>query len=125
MKTGTGEALLITLVMGAVIFFCRACSFIFFRGKDPQRGTDSEIAADGKSGGKTFLNFVEKTIPPLAVTVLTFNALTSPIHENIRESVPTLAAAFLTAILHLWRRNPLISIFGGTAAYMILERLLT
>lgn len=118
MKTGIGESLLLTVVMGAVIFFCRAFPFLFFQGKGGDEGKGE------KSGGRAvFLNFVEKTVPPAAMTVLACNSLAGPIHENIRESVPVLAAAAFTALVHIWRRNPLISIFGGTALYMILERL--
>jgi len=117
MKTGIGEAALLTAIMAAVIFFCRSCAFLFFRGGNPGGGAD-------ESGGKTaaFLDFVEKTVPPLAMTVLTFNALAVPIHENFRQGIPVLVAAAFTVIVHLWRRNPLISIFGGTAVYMALER---
>ena len=119
MKTGIGEALLLTAVMGVVILLCRAFPFLFFRGK----GGDEDTGA--KSGGRTaFLNFVEKTVPPAAMTVLACTSLAGPIHENIRESVPALTAAAFTALVHLWRRNPLISIFGGTALYMILERIM-
>jgi branched-subunit amino acid transport protein AzlD len=124
MKTGIGEATLLTAIMAAVIFFCRACPFLFFRGGKPGGGADE---GNGKAGsaGRTaaFLDFVEKTVPPLAMTVLTFNALAVPIHENFRQGIPVLIAAAFTVIVHLWRRNPLISIFGGTAVYMALERI--
>jgi branched-subunit amino acid transport protein AzlD len=111
MKTGIGEALILTFVMGAVILLCRAFPFLFFRNKDN---------ADDMS---VFLTFVEKTVPPAAMTVLACTSLAGFIHTNIRESVPALAAAVFTALVHIWRRNPLISIFGGTALYMILERI--
>ena len=116
MNTGIGTALILTVIMGAVIFFCRAFPFLFFRGS--KNGVDA-----GQGGKAAFLNFVEKTVPPLAMTVLTVNALASPIHEDIRNGIPMLAAAVFTVIVHLWRRNPLISIFGGTAVFMILQRL--
>ncbi|MDR0316003.1 MAG: AzlD domain-containing protein [Treponema sp.] len=119
MKTGVNEALLLTLVMALVIYFCRVFPFLLFRGKDTGAETDGK-----SSGGRAaFLNFVEKTVPPLAMTVLAFNSLAGPIYENIREAVPVLAGAAFTALVHLWRRNPLISIFGGTALYMLLKRL--
>jgi len=130
MKTGIGEAALLTAIMAAVIFFCRACPFLFFRGGKQGGATDAGGGAD-ESGGKAgaagrrtaaFLGFVEKTVPPLAMTVLAFNALAVPIHENFRQGIPVLIAAAFTVIVHLWRRNPLISIFGGTAVYMALER---
>ena len=112
MKTGVGEALVLTLIMGAVIFCCRLFPFLFFRNK---------AAAPSKTA---FLNFVEKTVPPVAMTVLAFNSMAGPVKGNINEAIPVLGAAALTALVHLWKRNPLISIFGGTALYMILDRVL-
>jgi branched-subunit amino acid transport protein AzlD len=112
MKTGVTEALLLTLVMGVVIFFCRLFPFLFFREKT---GAHSKTA---------FLNFVEKTVPPVAMTVLAFNSMAGPIKGNLREALPVLTAAALTALLLRWKRNPLISIFGGPALYMILERVI-
>jgi len=121
MKTGTGSALLIVFAMAAVIFLCRIFPFLFFRA----------AKSDETSGIKRpgIIEFVEKTVPPLAMTILTFNALAVPVIENIRldcwtRIVPVLAAAAFTVIAHLWRRNPLISIFGGTAVYMVLERII-
>ena len=118
MKTGINEALLITFVMGAVIFFCRVFPFLFF-GKEK----DGE-AKEASGRQKAFLGFVEKTVPPAAMTVLAFNSMTGPVKGNLREGIPILAASVLTALIHLWRRNPLISIFCGTALYMILERVI-
>ncbi|MDR2434454.1 MAG: AzlD domain-containing protein [Treponema sp.] len=112
--TGTNEALALTFVMGAVILFCRAFPFLFFR-EPPAEGAGSRRAA--------FLNFVEKIVPPAAMTVLAFNSLAGPLKGNLREAIPVLSAACFTALVHLWKRNPLISIFGGTALYMVLERI--
>lgn len=36
--------------------------------------------------------------------------------------LPELIGVAVTALLHLWRRNTLLSIAGGTAAYMLLIR---
>ena len=126
MKTEINEAVLFTVIMAAVIFFCRIFPFIFFGRKTPYLKTNNS----GTDRIKTsILAFVEKIVPPLAMTVLAFNALTAPIYENIRQGIPVqslvvLAAATLTVLIHLWRRNPMLSIFGGTAVYMVLERLL-
>ena len=112
----TGTALFYSVIFGAAIFFCRFLPFIIFREKT-------------KTGA--FLDFVEKTAPAVAMTVLAFNALSSPVQEALTAQPPSLmgiipvgAAALVTAILHLWKRNPLVSIFGGTILYMLLERLL-
>jgi len=115
MTTSVGEALLLTLAMGAVIFFCRVFPFLFFQGNPMERRTGRNAA---------FLGFVEKTVPPVAMTVLTFNSLAGPVRANPGELVPVLVAGALTAIVHLWRRNPMISIFAGTALYMVLIRVL-
>ena len=101
--------------MGAVIFFCRVFPFIFFR---------NGITAGNTGGRKAFLNFVEKTVPPVAMAVLAFNSIAGSLKGNPGQGIPVLAAASFTALLHLWKRNPLISIIGGTALYMILERLI-
>ncbi|MEN6499152.1 MAG: AzlD domain-containing protein, partial [Rectinema sp.] len=37
---------------------------------------------------------------------------------------PALVAGALTALLHFWKRNVLLSIVGGTALYMALIRVL-
>ncbi|MDR1252214.1 MAG: AzlD domain-containing protein [Treponema sp.] len=121
MITGTNEALALTFVMGVVILFCRAFPFLFLR-EPPVKG-DAGNGGRGKTGGRAaFLNFVEKTVPPVAMTVLAVNSLAGPLKGNFREGIPILSAACLTALLQLWKRNPLISIFGGTVLYMILER---
>jgi len=118
MKTGISEAALLTLIMSLVILFCRAFPFLFFR----------------RTGGRAqaFIGFIEKIVPPLAMTVLTFNAISSPIMESVKQisllpgsllqCISPLSAAAVTVIAHLWRRNALISIFSGTAVYMALER---
>ena len=132
MKTSISEALLLSIVMAVVIFFCRLFPFLFFRGKNngtagdntTQESTtdiqDSYHAATRR--GFDFLSFVEKTVPPVAMTVLTFNALAGPVQTDPRELIAALASAVFTALVHLWRRNPLISIFGGTALFMLLTR---
>ena len=116
MKTGIGEALILSVVMAVVIFFCRVFPFLFFRNRNNGGNTQSKRSA-------AFLAFVEKTVPPVAMTVLAFNALAGPVKSNPGEIIPALAAAAFTAIVHLWRRNPLLSIFGGTAVFMLLTRL--
>jgi branched-subunit amino acid transport protein AzlD len=119
MKTSVGEALILCFVMAAVIFFCRIFPFLFFYKKNGNI-RDEGGSQDGRDRAGIFLTFVEKTAPPVAMTVLAFNAL--PIKSSPREIIPAMAAAFLTAIVHLWRRNTLLSICGGTALYMLLIR---
>ncbi|AEF81893.1 branched-chain amino acid transporter permease [Leadbettera azotonutricia] len=108
-----GEALVFTFATGAVVLFCRAFPFIFFR------------TGNGEGNrGAGWISFVEKIVPPAAMTVLAVSSVASSIKANVYESLPVLAAAGVTAALHLWKRNSLISIFGGTALYMVLKQVL-
>jgi len=118
MKTGINEALLMTLVMGAVVFFCRVFPFLFFRVRKP-----GQNLADNGEKKAAFLAFVEKNVPLVVMIVLAFNSVTVPFKENPREGMVVLASSILTAAVHLLRRNSLISIFSGTAAYILLEKL--
>ena len=131
MKTSFAEAMGIVLAMGAVILFCRAFPFLFF----------SRVRSAQSKGTKTFLDFVERITPPAVMTVLTFNALgpsiknlafdfasflsSSPLSTEWSGSLAIVIAAILTALIHLWKRNALISIFGGTASFMILQRVIS
>jgi branched-subunit amino acid transport protein AzlD len=69
------------------------------------------------------LSRVERVVPPVAMTVLAVNSIAAPVKEGPAASVPVLAAAALTLGVQLWKRNYLVSILGGTAAYMVLTRL--
>jgi branched-subunit amino acid transport protein AzlD len=113
MKTGINEALVISIAMAITIYFCRIFPFLFFRNKTGNSSTTDSA----------FLAFIEKTVPPVAMTVLAFNSLAAPVKTSLRELVPVLAAAAFTAIIHFWRRNPLLSIFGGTVLHIVLLRI--
>ena len=100
------EALVIVFAMGFVILFCRALPFLFLK----------------RAGSSGIGSFVEKIVPPAAMTVLAYNALGSPFKENPLDGLLVLAASIFTAIIHLWKGNTLVSILGGTAVYMVLIR---
>ena len=110
-----GEALPIVFAMGAVILFCRAFPFLFF----------SKKAAKNEAAPRSALIvFIEKTVPPVAMTVLAFNALGSSFRDNPLDGILVASVSGFTALLHLWKRNALVSIIGGTALYMILQRII-
>ena len=113
------EALGLVFAMGAVILFCRAFPFLFL-GRNSAEGESKN--ATGSSRKKAFFDFVEKTVPPVAMTVLAFNALGTTFRDNPLEGLLALSASIFTALVHIWKNNPLVSIFGGTALYMILQR---
>ena len=115
-------ALLYTVILGSVIFLCRFLPFILLQNKSEYKTQKM----------KTIFEFAEKAVPAVAMTVLAFNVLVSPIKDTLTGQpiylpgvLPLLIAASVTAILHLWKRNALISIFGGTALYMLLNWYIT
>jgi len=131
------QALLLSLAMGAVILFCRAFPFLFFSGRkhsgnrgkntasqNAEEKNEAEKKADPSRGRAALLNFVEKTVPPVAMTVLAFNALGGAFRDNPGDGLLALTASIFTALVHLWKRNSLVSIFGGTALYMVLTRII-
>ena len=101
------QAFAASLAMAAVILFCRSLPFLFFSGKKTPR----------------FLSFVEKYMPALAMTVLAFSPYASLDWGKAPRGLPELLAGLMVVALHLWKRNPLLSILGGTGIYMILGRL--
>ncbi|MDR0386720.1 MAG: AzlD domain-containing protein [Treponema sp.] len=113
------HAFLMSLAMGATILFCRAFPFLFFRDKRRNDGTP----LSGLTPGSRFRSLVEKAAPPVTMTVLAVNAMSGPIREAPQAAFPVLTASLFTVLVHLWKRNSLLSIMGGTAVYMVLNRL--
>lgn len=106
--------LIVTFASSAIIFMERGFPFLLFSRNNPPK----------------FLSFVEKYIPPMIMAALTLYCLKDMSFTG--ETGTFFAAGFLphiiglavTIILHLWKRNSLLSIFSGTAVYMILIRVL-
>jgi branched-subunit amino acid transport protein AzlD len=102
--------------MGLVIFLCRVFPFLVFHGEKPEK--------DSKEPVFRGMEFVERVVPPVAMTTLAFNAIAASIKGASFESVPVITASIFTVLVHLWRRNSLISIFGGVAVYILVKQLL-
>ncbi|MDH7484289.1 MAG: AzlD domain-containing protein [Spirochaetales bacterium] len=98
----------IVAVMTLVTFFTRAVPFIFFSRKRPP----------------AMLDYLQRYIPPVVMTVLVFASYKDIDFAHAPFGLPAAAAGVLTALLHLWKRNVLVSIAGGTALYMALVRVL-
>ncbi|SHE93586.1 Branched-chain amino acid transport protein AzlD [Modicisalibacter ilicicola DSM 19980] len=68
-------------------------------------------------------------LPPAVMMILVIYALRDfrPVLEGqlnlAANGLPTLIASLVVASLHLWRRNALVSIIGGTGLYMVMVQL--
>lgn len=99
------QALAATFVSAAVIFSTRAFPFVLFSHRKPPH----------------ILAFVERSIPPMVMAILVVNCFC-----DARCDAKTASQAIslgAVVLLHLWKKNPMISIFGGTVLYMALLRL--
>ena len=102
------NALIAVAVMAAIILACRAIPFILFANREAPAA----------------LAFIEKYMPPVAMTVLAASSYASLRWRQAPYGLPELAAGLFVVLAHLWKRNALLSIFGGTAFYMVLKQLL-
>ena len=102
------QALIATLVMALIIFATRAFPFVLFSKREPPR----------------ILQFIEKYIPPMVMAILIIYSIKSVQFAKAPHGIPELAAIAVTVLLHLWKNNSMVSIFGGTALYMVLNYVL-
>jgi branched-subunit amino acid transport protein AzlD len=92
--------------MAAVTFFTRVFPFLFYRHKKPPE----------------IILFVGKYIPPVVITILVVYCLKDIDWGKAPYGFNEMLAVLLVFILHGWRRNPLLSIFGATLFYMFLAQ---
>ncbi len=106
--TSLQDAVIAVFVMAAVILASRALPFLLFsRRKAPAA-----------------LSFVERYMPPVAMTVLAASSFATIRWVEFPYGGPEVVAGIAVALVHLWKRNALISIFGGTGLYLLLRFLL-
>jgi branched-subunit amino acid transport protein AzlD len=107
-KLTLAMALLGTLVSALVILSTRAFPFVLFSRRDPPR----------------MLRFIEKYIPPMIMAILVVYCLKDVQITERPWGAPSFIALAVCVGLHLWKHNPMISIFGSTVLYMILIRIM-
>ena len=101
------ESILIILVIAAITFGLRAAPFILFRtGKTPK-----------------VVSYLGSALPPAVMGMLIVYSLRNVSALDAPFGIPELLAVAAVAGLHLWRRNTLLSILGGTVLYMVLLQL--
>lgn len=96
------------LLMTAVTLLTRAAPFIFFSHKKVP----------------PYLLFLQQYMPPIVMALLVINSFRTIDWTIFPHGLPALAGALLTALLHLWKRQVLLSIGAGTFVYMVLIRIL-
>ena len=92
-------------VMALVTFLTRALPFLLFgRGGNPPR----------------IILYLGQYLPPAVIAMLIVYCLRSIDLFSGTHGLPELLCVAVCALLHLWKRNELLSIFGSTILYMVL-----
>lgn len=94
-------------ITGIIIFFFRAFPFLVFSRHEPPK----------------MLLFIEKFLPSMMIAVLLIYCLKDVKFSEAPFGLTHIAALLLTILLHLWKKNSMISIFGGTIFFMVLDKL--
>ncbi len=99
------DALLIILVIALVTLLTRALPFLLF-----------------PAGKKTpaYISFLGKVLPLAIIGMLVVYCLKSVSVTTYPFGLPELIAIAVVVAIHLWKKNSLISIIGGTVLYMFL-----
>ena len=66
------------------------------------------------------VTYLGKVLPMAVMATLVVYCLRSTSFQSAALFAPQLIAVAVVAALHVWRRNVLLSMFGGTAVYMFL-----
>ena len=104
----TVHAALVVAICAGVTLMTRALPFVCFGGK---RGVPRLVTALGKA------------LPSAIMAALVVYCLKNVPYGSLADGAKQLVAAGAVVALHLWKRNTLVSIAGGTALYMILIRI--
>lgn len=99
------ETLASIFVMSIVTFFTRALPFLLFdRGDHPPK----------------IVLYLGKVLPPAIIAMLIVYCLKGVTFTTLGGWLPTFLAGVTAVLLHLWKGNDLLSIFGATGLYMVL-----
>ena len=100
--------LLIIGVIALVTLFTRALPFLLFdHGERPPR----------------WVTYLGQVLPPAIMALLVVYCLRNIDLLAGNHGLPQLICVAVAALLHLWKGNTLVSIFGATALYMALVRI--
>ena len=106
----TAQALITVFICAAVTVLIRASAFLLFPA--------------GRQA-PAFITWMSRQLPRAVMAMLLIYCLKDVSFATVPSWVPTLAAVAVTAALHLWKRQMMLSIAGGTAVYMVLIRLIS
>ena len=81
------------------------------------------VVFSGNKQTPPFVAYLGRVLPYAIMGMLVVYCLRNTSVRTAPHGLPELISCALVAGLHLWKRNTLISIVGGTACYMLLVQL--
>jgi len=102
------HAFLIILVCGAVTMVLRFLPFLVFGGK-------KETPA--------FISYLGQVLPYAIMGMLVVYCLRNTSFVQSPHGIPEIISCAVVVLLHVWKRNNLLSILCGTVCYMLLVQL--
>lgn len=97
------HSLVLILTMAAITVLLRFLPFVLFAKKTPAP-----------------ILFLASRLPNAIMAMLVVYCLKNVSFLSGTHGIPEIMAVVLVAVLHKWKHNTLLSILGGTAAYMVL-----
>ncbi|MGN0136799.1 branched-chain amino acid transporter permease [Anaerotignum sp.] len=107
MVLSTTQSILIIAVCAICTYAERALPFLIFRGKEVPE----------------IIRYLGRVLPMAIMATLVIYCLKGISFSSVAGFAPMLIASALTAFLHIWKRNSMLSIFGGTVCYMLLVQI--
>lgn len=101
------HAILAIAVMAIISYLLRALPFLIFSGKQTP----------------PFIQYLGKYLPYAIMGMLVIYCLKEVRPLAYPYGLPELIAIAIVALLHIWKRNTLLSIVSGTVSYMLLVQL--
>ncbi len=95
----------ILIVVAVVNIFMRLLPFMVFRGDKPL---------------PKVITYLSKVLPYALIGMLVVYCLKDISILSAPHGLPEFIACAAVALLHIWKKNMLLSVFGGTIFYMIL-----
>lgn len=108
MALSFGQSVAIVAVVAICTFITRILPFMIF-------GGDKEVPAT--------VQFLGKMLPPAIMAVLIVYCLKGVTLFSFPCGLPEFISIGVVALLHIWKRNALLSIGVGTVCYMVLVQM--
>lgn len=104
----TVKILFVILICAAITFGIRAVPFAIFGGR-------KELP--------DIVQYLARYLSPVIMAALIVYCLKGMLTQGIGENLAVIVGIAVTAVLHLWKKNTLLSIAVGTMIYMIIIRI--